>query len=160
MAGTRQAKKQRQQLISRLAAQGAISSQEELVKLLAARGFDATQATVSRDIAELGLVKSRGDGHTYTTPADLARTASTDDEQLRRVLTDLPVTIKRSGLILLLVSTPGTAPVIAEAIDRSSLHEQEGTIAGDNTVLVLFADAERLESWRQRIARIAGPGVR
>jgi transcriptional regulator of arginine metabolism len=160
MARTRATKHERQQVISQLAAQGAFSSQDELVRLLMARGFDATQATVSRDISELGLVKSRADGHTYTTPADLARTSGSDDERLRRVLSDLPITVRRSGLILLLISTPGTAPVIAEAIDRSSLNEQEGTIAGDNTVLVLFADETRLENWRARLGLIGGAGVR
>ena len=57
-----------------------------------------------------------------------------------RILGDIPVTIGRSGLILVLTGTPGTASAIAQAIDESSLREQEGTLAGDNTLLVLFAD--------------------
>ena len=63
-----------------------------------------------------------------------------------RILGDIPVTIGRSGLIVVLTGTPGTASVIAQAIDESSLHEQEGTLAGDNTLLVLFADESRLET--------------
>jgi arginine repressor len=57
-------------------------------------------------------------------------------------------------LILLLVATPGTASIIAEAIDHSTLDEQVGTLAGDNTVLVLFADEPALERWRARFAAI------
>ena len=62
----------------------------------------------------------------------------------------MPVTVGRSGLILVLTGTPGTASVVAQAIDESTLQEQEGTLAGDNTLLVLFADDTRLERWRDR----------
>jgi arginine repressor len=57
------------------------------------------------------------------------------------------VTIGRSGLILVLVSTPGTASVLGQAIDDATVQEQEGTLAGDNTLLVLFRDEARLERW-------------
>ena len=73
---------------------------------------------------------------------------------LRRVLRDVPFAVRRSGLILLLVSTPGSASIIAEAIDRSGLDGPEGTIARDNTVLVLFADARKLKRWRDQLERI------
>jgi arginine repressor len=64
------------------------------------------------------------------------------------------VRIGRSGLTLVLTGTPGTASVIAQAIDESSLQEQEGTLAGDNTVLVLFRDEARLEHWLERFEGI------
>ena len=100
-----------------------------------------TQATVSRDVAELGLVKiPRGSGHVYVAPEDLAVRPPRSDERLRRIVADIPVTIGRSGLTLLVIGTPGTASTIAQAIDDSTLTEQEGTLAGDNTLLVLFAD--------------------
>ena len=70
------------------------------------------------------------------------------------MLGDLPVTVRRSGLILLIMASPGSASAIAQAIDESSLQEQEGTLAGDNTVLVLFADEERLERWLERLEAI------
>ncbi len=137
-----------------LVARHRIGSQQEFVELLAGRGFDVTQATVSRDIAELGLIKAvRANRHIYVSPHDVAA-SPIDNEALRRVLHDLPVTIRRSGLILLLIAGPGSAPAIAEAIDRSSLTEQEGTLAGDNTVLVLFADEERLERWQARLREL------
>jgi transcriptional regulator of arginine metabolism len=112
---------------------------------------------VSRDIAELGLVKAaRGEGHVYIAPEDLAAAPEPSDDRLRRLLADIPVTVGRSGLTLVLVGSPGTASVIAQAIDQSSLSEQEGTLAGDNTVLVLFADEARLERWRDRFRSIQG----
>ena len=117
---------------------------------------------MSRDISELGLVKAPGaDGHVYVTPESVGGTVSgataptpASDERLTRILGDIPVTIGRSGLILVLTGTPGTASVIAQAIDESSLREQEGTLAGDNTLLVLFADESRLERWLDRFGAI------
>lgn len=149
------AKRARLQLVRELASRLEVSSQQELAELLAERGFEVTQATVSRDIAELGLVKvSRAGRHVYAAPEALVGASSEGNERLRRVLSDLPVTVRRSGLILLLVASPGSAPAIAEAIDRSTLDEQEGTLAGDNTVLVLFRDDERLERWRARLEEL------
>ena len=154
-------KTQRQRAIRELIATRPIGSQREVVDALGAQGFEVTQATVSRDISELGLVKAPGsDGHVYVTPEAVAgssvatATAAASDERLLRILGDIPVTIGRSGLILVLTGTPGTASVIAQAIDESSLREQEGTLAGDNTLLVLFADAARLERWRERFESI------
>ena len=156
-------KRSRQRVIRELVASRPIGSQRELVDALIGQGFDVTQATVSRDIAELGLLKApRADGPVYVSPEDVASRAPSplpsptgaSDERLRRILADVPVTIGRSGLILVLTGTPGTASVVAQAIDESSLQEQEGTLAGDNTLLVLFADEARLERWRSRFEAI------
>lgn len=151
----RAARRARQQEIRELVATDQIGSQQQLAERLAARGFDVTQATVSRDIAELGLVKVvRGDRHVYASPSDLTAAPPPDDAMLRRVLGDVPVEIRRSGLILLLISTPGTASIIAEAIDRSAFRDQVGTLAGDNTVLVLFGDEPGLERWQRRLLEL------
>jgi len=151
----RAARRARQQAIRELVARDQIGSQQALAERLAERGFAVTQATVSRDIAELGLVKVvRGVRHVYASPADAAASAPRDDALLRRVLADLRIEVRRSGLILLLVSTPGTASIIAEAIDSSALGGQVGTLAGDNTVLVLFGDEPSLERWRGRFLDI------
>jgi transcriptional regulator of arginine metabolism len=153
----------------------AIGSQEELAALLRRRGFAVTQATVSRDIADLGLVKApRGDHHAYVTTRTLADDAAAaaggevtsgtaepgralphpGEARLRRVLADYPVRVARSGLTLVLVSTPGTAAAIAQAIDESGFDEQVGTLAGDNTLLVLFAGEPALERWRARLVTL------
>ena len=157
---TQELKRLRQRAIRELIASRPVGSQREVVDALTAQGFEVTQATVSRDISELGLVKAPGtDGHVYVTPesvagSSVATAAAASDERLQRILGDIPITIGRSGLILVLTGTPGTASVIAQAIDESSLREQEGTLAGDNTLLVLFADATRLERWRERFESI------
>ena len=151
-------KRLRQRAIRQLVVSRPVGSQRELVDALTAQGFDVTQATVSRDISELGLLKApRADGHVYVAPEDVAlapppRPAS--DERLRRILADVPITVGRSGLILVLTGTPGTASVVAQAIDESTLTEQEGTLAGDNTLLVLFADEPRLERWLDRFTAL------
>ncbi len=169
MTPSQELKRLRQRAIRELVASRPVGSQRELVDALIEQGFDVTQATVSRDITELGLLKApRGDRHAYVAPEDvvsstalLATTRAATDERLRRILFDVPVTVGRSGLILVLTGTPGTASVVAQAIDESTLQEQEGTLAGDNTLLVLFADEPRLERWLERFRAIqdsiAGP---
>ena len=153
-------KRLRQRAIRQLVLERHVGSQREVVDALIEQGFEVTQATVSRDITELGLHKAAGaDGHVYVVPDDPASPAAAADDRLRRILADIPVRIGRSGLTLVLTGTPGTASVIAQAIDESALHEQEGTLAGDNTLLVLFADDARLERWLQRFRAIAVAGA-
>jgi transcriptional regulator of arginine metabolism len=146
-----------------------ITSQHELADRLAARGFSVTQATVSRDIAELGLAKGwRDDRHVYVLPlaAGAARAAPATaplagpDARLARILADVPVSVARSGLILVLTGTPGTASVVAQAIDESSLRDQVGTVAGDNTLIVLFADEPALLRWQAAFAVIQARAAR
>jgi transcriptional regulator of arginine metabolism len=149
-------KRLRQRAIRQVVANRPVGSQTELARQLAGLGFAVTQATVSRDIAELGLAKvKRGGRHVYVAPEDVATLSPTaSDERLRRILGDIPVTVGRSGLILVLTGPPGTANTIAQAIDESTLRDQEGTLAGDNTILVLFADEGRLERWLERFRRL------
>ena len=150
-------KRERQRAIRELVAREPIGSQQELASRLAERGITATQATVSRDIAEMGLVRvARHGGNTWMAPEDVAapQPLRARDERLRRILADIPVTVGRSGLILVLTGSPGIAGAIGQAIDDSSLSEQEGTLAGDNTLLVLFADEARLDRWRERFRAI------
>ncbi len=146
---------QRQRAIRDLVTSRPIGSQREVVDALSAQGFQVTQATVSRDITELGLVKAPGaDGHIYVAPERVTASPAPSDARLERILGDIPVRLGRSGLTVVLTGTPGTASVIAQAIDESSLQEQEGTLAGDNTLLVLFRDEARLELWLERFAAI------
>ena len=146
----------RQRAILELVARAPVGSQSELAELLRQRGFGVTQATVSRDIAELALVKVvRGDGPRYLSPDDLASVSGRDaDRHLARLLAEIPMTVGRSGLTLVLRGPAGGAQSLAQAIDRSSLQEQEGTLAGDDTILVLFANEDRLERWLARFHRL------
>ena len=163
-------KTERRQAIREIVAREGVGSQRELVDRLVRRGIAATQATVSRDIADLALIKLwRGRRHVYVLPEDVAGPASPggssapgaigaaparSTERLRRILGDIPIRVARSGLILVLTGSPGTASVIAQAIDESPLDEQVGTVAGDNTLLVLFADPPALERWLERFSQL------
>jgi transcriptional regulator of arginine metabolism len=149
------AKRDRQRAIREIIVRDPIGSQQELAERLVERGFAVTQATVSRDIAEMGIVKMpRGDRHLYVSTEDVAAPPRiVSDERLRRILQDIPVTVGRSGLILLVTGSPGTANVIAQAIDET-MTGQEGTLAGDNTLLVLFGDEVRLERWLERFEEL------
>jgi len=151
-------KGRRQRAIRALVASRPITRQQELVDELRRQGFEVTQATVSRDISELRLVTvPRAGGHVYVAAEDVAAPAvAASDERLRRLLADIPISVGRSGLILVLSGTPGSANAVAQAIDESSLSEQEGTVAGDNTLIVLFADEARLERWLDRFRAIQG----
>ncbi|MEO5964254.1 MAG: arginine repressor [Candidatus Limnocylindrales bacterium] len=152
-------KRDRHSAIRRLVADHPIGSQGELVAGLSALGFEVTQATVSRDIAELGLAKvMRGDRSVYVNPEALGPgRRPPSDERLRRILADIPVTVGRSGLILVLTGQPGTANVIAQAIDESTLTDQVGTVAGDNTLLVLFPDEPAVVRWLERFKALNAP---
>lgn len=156
-------KSERQRTIRELVSRGFVGSQEELASALRDRGFGVTQATISRDVSELGLVRvARGDRHLYLAPEDLPSPPGqgrASDDRLRRILADIPVRVGRSGLTLLIIGTPGSASAIGQAVDESSLDEQEGTLAGDNTLLVLFADEARLTSWLERFTALRRGGI-
>ncbi len=144
-------KRDRHAAIRRLVKARPIASQGELVGHLSNLGIEVTQATVSRDIAELGLAKvMRGEHSVYVLPEALAMPRPASDERLRRILSDIPVTVGRSGLILVLNGQPGTANVIAQAIEESTLNGFVGTVAGDNTLIVLFPDEPTLSVWLDR----------
>ncbi len=150
LTGPSNVKQRRQRTILELVARLPIVSQEELVERLREREFEVTQATVSRDIAELGLVKvPRGDRHIYVAPENVV-SGDAYDARLRRLLEDIPVRVGRSGLTLVLTAAPGSAGAIAQAIDQSSLTDQVGTLAGDDTLLVLFEDEPSLLRWLDR----------
>ena len=148
-------KRDRHAAIRRLVTARPIGSQGELVSELSALGFEVTQATVSRDVAELGLAKvMRGDRSVYVVPESIGARRPPSDERLRRILADIPVTVGRSGLILVLNGQPGTANVIAQAIEESTLDGYVGTVAGDNTLIVLFPDEPALNAWLERFDAI------
>ncbi len=128
-------KHKRQQALLRLVHQHRLSTQQDLVRALEHAGFVATQATVSRDIVELGLVKVARDGtHAYAAPTAVASGGGT--ERLRTFCEDYPVEGRLAGNIVVLRSSPGTANALAIALDTSELAEIVGTVAGDDTVFV------------------------
>ncbi len=114
----------------------AIHSQEALRKRLHQRGFDATQATISRDIAELGLVKRAGDG-AYQRPGVETANPETALAALERAAAEFLRRVERVQQLVIIRTGRGQAQVLAEAMDRAQLDEVVGTIAGDDTILVV-----------------------
>ncbi|MFN8022259.1 MAG: arginine repressor [Acidimicrobiales bacterium] len=135
-------KVQRQQTIAKLVAMHPITSQPQLLDLLAGEGISATQATVSRDLDDLGAVKVRvpGGDTVYAIPEfEPARVAPQD--HLRRVMGEWVAEVRSAGHLVVLRTPPGCAHVVASALDRSNLPAIIGTVAGDDTLLCV-ADEE------------------
>ena len=148
-------KQLRQREIRDLLGQRPIRTQQELAAALRDRGFRATQATISRDVAELGLIKSNQEGvQSYIVPARVTEAESTGEERLRALLRDLPVSVREAGLMLVIRTLPGSAHAIAAALDRTRWSEVVGSIAGDDTVFVAFADRAALQRVRGRLASL------
>lgn len=131
-------KTQRQQIIGEMLGAEAVTSQEQIVDLLAERGVAATQATVSRDLDDLGAIKVRMPGGltAYVVP-DHPHEQVVPAGHLRRVFAEWVVGAEASGNIVVLRTLPGSAHVVASAIDRSGLDEVLGTVAGDDTLMVV-----------------------
>ncbi|MEO6221728.1 MAG: arginine repressor [Vicinamibacterales bacterium] len=113
----------------------AVASQEELRQKLAAKGIEATQATISRDLKTLGLVKRAGDG-AYVRPG-VERSSPVTQEQLRRAVAALVRKIERVGNLVVVRTDPGQAQGVAVLLDRAQMVEVAGTIAGDDTILIV-----------------------
>ncbi len=149
-------KAQRQHRIRTLLAEEAVTSQSQLIELLANGSVAATQATVSRDLDELGAVKVRvrGGATMYAIP-ELPREQIAPEDHLRRVLGDWLVDVERSGDLVLLRTPPGSAHVVASALDRSGVADMLGTVAGDDTLLAIATEGNgpRL---LQRLEDLAG----
>lgn len=155
----------RRERVLELVASGAIKSQAELTELLIAEGFLVTQATVSRDLEELGATKVRNAVGllTYALSQNQGRT---EDPLLRvgRMAQDLLVSVEASGNIVVLRTPPGGAQLLASAIDRAvvskSMPEILGTVAGDDTVLVITREASGGAATASHILRLAEGSVK
>ena len=150
-------KAQRQHRIARLLEHHTVTSQALLVELLAADGVAATQAAVSRDLEDLGAVKvrMRGGEAAYAIP-ELPSEQLAPHEHLQRVLGEWVVEVAPSGNLVLLRTPPGSAHVVASALDRSGLDGVLGTVAGDDTLLVVVAEGRTGASIAEELAELAG----
>jgi transcriptional regulator of arginine metabolism len=149
-------KPQRQHRIARLLEEQVISSQVQLVELLATEGMVLTQATVSRDLEELGAVKVRipGGQMAYAIP-ELAKDRVAPEEVLKKVLGEYLVEAAHSANLAVLRTPPGSAHVLASALDRVGLPDILGTVAGDDTVLVV-CPPDGGQKVSARLAKLAG----
>jgi transcriptional regulator of arginine metabolism len=134
-----------------------IRTQQELAAALRERGFRTTQATMSRDVAELGLVKAGRDGtQAYALPRRLVEAETSGEDRLRALLHDLPIEIREAGLLLVIRTLPGSAHAIAAALDRACWSEVAGSVAGDDTVFVACSDRTGLRRVTARVREYAG----
>ncbi len=150
-------KAKRQEAILALIRKHQIATQDELARHLRRAGIQATQATVSRDIAALGLVRVGGPDSHYVRPQEGFSPASPAgrEDRLRRLLRDLPLTVKRGQGLAVLITTPGSAHTLASALDAAVWPEMVGTVAGDDTIFVALARGPHgYESLAQRLAAL------
>ncbi len=126
-----------------------VASQEALRQKLQARGIGATQATISRDLKDLGLVKRAGDG-AYVRPG-AERASPAVGEHLRRAVASLVRGVERVDPLLVVRTDRGQAQGLAEWIDRAQLKEVAGTVAGDDTILLICRGAEAAHALENRL---------
>lgn len=133
----------RQQEIREIVRTEDVRTQRELVDILNARGYKCTQATVSRDINEIGLRKM---------PEGVYVLA--EDLRMQRMVMDLVSTVDRSGNLVVIKAEPGSAPAVAAALDAAALPEVMGSIAGDDTILVIARDEKGATSFAKAIDKL------
>ncbi len=148
-------KSRRQMRILELIRTQVVETQEQLAQLLGQEGIEVTQATVSRDIKELNLVKvPSGDGrYRYAAPQD-SRPAGMS-EKLRRLLADCCVSFESAENIVVVKTLSGTAPGVGEAIDNLHMEELVGSVAGDNTVILVARSKEAATSATERLRNLS-----
>jgi transcriptional regulator of arginine metabolism len=148
-------KARRQALLLELVDGEALHSQEQLRRRLRQHGFNATQATISRDIAELGLVKRAGDG-AYQRPGVEASNPETALTALERATAEFLRSVDRVQQLIVIRTGIGQAQPLAIAIDRARLPEVVGTIGGDDTILIVARDQRQAASLVRKLEGYAG----
>jgi transcriptional regulator of arginine metabolism len=146
-------KTSRQSAILDVVEHEAVRSQEQLRHRLSARGFDVTQATLSRDIKELGLLKRSSDG-AYQPAGESTSTVSAI-ETLGRALAEYLVNIEPVQQLVVLKTGAGQAQLLGLAIDKSRLPEVAGTLAGDDTILIIARDAKSAQAVVKQLRDLA-----
>jgi transcriptional regulator of arginine metabolism len=148
-------KGRRQSAILDVVEHEAVRSQEQLRQHLSSRGFDVTQATLSRDIKELGLLKRSSDG-AYQ-PSGIEATTSTASalDALSRALAEFLVNIEPVQQLVVLKTGTGQAQILALAIDRSRLPDVAGTLAGDDTILIIARDPKSAQAVVKQLRDLA-----
>ena len=149
-------KARRQSAILDVVEQEPVRSQEQLRQRLSARGFDVTQATLSRDVKELGLLKRSSDG-AYQPAGAVATTAPvTALDTLARALTEYLLNVEPVQQMVVVKTGTGQAQILAVAIDRARLPEIAGTLAGDDTILIITRDSKGAQSVVKQLKELAG----
>jgi len=153
-------KSQRRRDLIKILHEGSASSQQDIVDGLRAAGHDVTQATVSRDLQEVGARKVRLDkDFVYRLPDELPRgNADLTARNLVRTLDEFAIAIRAAASFVIVVTAPGHASAVARAIDLAGLDEVAGTIAGDDTIFVATDGQDRAaalaDAWSSHEARV------
>ncbi len=143
----------RQRAIAELLRTQVITSQDELAERLADAGFAATQATVSRDLDQLGAVKVRRNGTTaYALPEQLG--ASPAAPRLAAIVRDWVRSVETAANLVVLKTPPGSAHLVGVALDQAVLPEVVGTISGDDTIFVATRSIDEAAALAGRIRRL------
>ena len=155
-------KPQRQHRILRILEQQPVSSQAQMVQLLEGEGIVATQATVSRDLEELGAVKVRIPGGTmaYAIPDYTRGERTSSDDHLKRLMSEFVLEVAHSANIVVLRTPPGSAHVVGSALDRAGLPDILGTVAGDDTLFLVVKDSVGGVAVAADLAALAGLSLR
>ena len=150
-------KTSRQHRIVQLLGDVAVTSQTQLVDLLIAEDIEATQATVSRDLEDIGAVKVRvpGGDLVYALPEHPSEQVAPADH-LRRVLSDWVADVAYSHNIVVVRTPPGSAHVVASALDRSGLEDVIGTVAGDDSIMIVASEESTGKDLAAHISDLAG----
>ena len=146
-------KARRQALIREIVESQSIQTQEELAQALGERGLLVTQATVSRDIKEMHLLKVLAEDGSYRY-ATMDREEQGTNERLIRMLSDSVVSMDSANNLIVIRTLPGSAHVAGEAVDCLKWPEVLGTIAGDNTILVIVRSNEDVDAVMRRFRGI------
>lgn len=146
-------KSDRQQAIVEMIERTSVQTQEEIAAYLRQQGFQVTQATVSRDIKELKLIKTpaKEGGYQYALPD---RSETTVADRLTRMLSDSLLSVHCAGNMIVTKTISGSANIAAEALDNMEWPEILGTIAGDNTIFMVVRSEAEVEKVTERIQRL------
>jgi len=147
-------KADRQRAVAGILREKAAGSQGQVVELLAEQGIEATQATVSRDLEEMGAVKVRTEGGVvYALPEEVS---SVPSRSFTRLLAASVIDISASGNILVVKTPPGHAGMVASAIDRARLRGVIGSVAGDDTLLLVCSPQTSSDEAAETLKQLAG----
>jgi len=154
----RMSKSERQAKLLQLIREADISTQEELVVAFNKIGLEVTQATISRDIKELGIIKVTS-GHGLQKYVPMERSGEVASGRLMKVFSEAVVQVDLAVNLVIIKSLPGMAQACASALDSMRLPEVAGSIAGDDTVFVATRSAEQAVALSQTLSRIALQGL-
>ena len=146
----------RQKAIADIIRGGSVGSQEEVTSKLGGLGFAVTQATVSRDLEQLGAVKvKRGGVHAYALP-DQMGSSDWAAGRLQRIVSEWVQGVEAAGNLIVIKTPPGSAHLVSLAIDQSNLPEIAGTVSGDDTLFVAVKDGVTVGAIANRFRELSG----